>query len=98
MRSLSSTVSEMPSSCEPSRSVVSYTSTWSGVDMLEPVLVAVVLAAHGRGEDLLDLARDRARIAELAVVDRTDRHDLGRGTRQERFLRDIEIAARDVGE
>ena len=54
LRSLSSTVSEMPSNCAPSRSVVSKISTGGrgpahvrSVDMLDPVLVAVDLAADG---------------------------------------------------
>src|SRR4051794_25463412 len=64
----------------------------SSIDMFEPVFVAVVLAADGCAVHLLDLARDGPGLTELAVVDRTDRHHLGRGTREERFLRDVKVA------
>ena len=53
MRSLSSTVSDRPSTWLPSRRVVSKISTASGstgsasADMFHPLLVAVDLAAHG---------------------------------------------------
>src|SRR4051812_36242158 len=104
MRSLSSTVRLMPSSCEPSRSVVSKTSTNRRVscscdlsaDMFVPVLVLVDLAAHGVGEDLLDLASDRAGIADLAIVDGADRHDLGGGPREEALVRRVQVAPHEV--
>ena len=41
---------------------------------------------------LLDLAGDLARIADLAVVDRADRHDLGRGAGEERLVGEVEVA------
>src|ERR1051325_10250789 len=99
MRSLLATVSEMPSSCDPSRSVVSKTSTYlrsSLPDMFVPVLVLIDLAAHGVGEDLLDLAGHRARVADLAVVDRADRHDLGGCAREEALVGGVEVAADEV--
>src|SRR4051794_38800331 len=99
MRSLSSTVRLMPSSCEPSRSVVSNTSTKrrsSLPDMFVPVLVLVDLAAHGVVEDLLDLAGDRTGRADLAVVDGEDRHDLGGGAGEEPLLRGVEVGAHQV--
>src|SRR5680860_1554751 len=97
MRSLSSTVREMPSSWLPSRRVVSKISTPLGADMLVPILVLVDLAAHGGEVGLLHLPGDRPGLAELAVVDGADRHDLGRGPRQERLLGGVEVAAEDVG-
>src|SRR5688572_11963081 len=107
MRSLSSTVSEMPSSWAPSRSVVSKISTRSGrpasrsttgslTDIVEPVLVLLHLAVHDREVGLLDLAGDLARLADLAVVDRAHRHDLGRGAGEERLVGRIEVAAEQV--
>src|SRR3954471_14999431 len=103
MRSLSSTVREMPSSWLPSRSVVSKISTDLGCatpasfcDMFQPVLVAVDLALDGREERLLDLAGDGAGLADLAVVDRPDRHDLGGRPRQERLVGGVEVGAEDV--
>src|SRR5690606_35569003 len=106
----SSTVSEMPSNCAPSRSVVSKMSTASGlpggrrlatslaslIDVLQPVLVAVDLTAHGREVRLLDLLGDRPGPAQLAVVDGADRHDLGRGAGEERLVRAVEVGAQDV--
>src|SRR5687768_8978593 len=90
----------MPSSCDPSRRVVSKTSTDSGSagtsDMFVPVLVAVDLALHCGEEHLLDLLRHRAGLAELAVVDRADRDDLGCGARQERLVGGVEVGAHDV--
>src|SRR5207244_7498643 len=70
MRSLSSTVSEMPSSWLPSRSVVSKISTdrgTSGVDKFQPVLVLVDLTPVGGEEDLLDAAGDGPGSAAFAV-------------------------------
>src|SRR5581483_4801958 len=91
IRSLSSTVRDTPSRCEPSRRVVSNTSTDTSPDMFHPVLVPVFLAAH-RGEvRLLQATGDRTRLpgADDPVVDRLDRHHLGRGTGEERLLGDI---------
>src|SRR5438477_9387031 len=91
MRNLSSTVSEMPSSWLPSRSVVSKTSTDSGnrtstslSDMLHPVLVPVDLASNGGEVRLLDGLGHRAGLADHAVVDLADGHDLSRCPGQER--------------
>src|SRR4051812_28739997 len=64
--------------------------------MFQPVLVPVDLALDGREERLLDLARGRAGLTDLAVVDRADRHDLRGGTAEERFLARVEVAAQDV--
>src|SRR5579862_396150 len=109
MRSLSSTLSDSPSRCEPSRRVVSKTSTprsappstpctAPSADMFDPVLVAVDLAAHGGEEDLLDAAGDGAglAVAHHPVVDRADGHDLGGGAGQERLVGGVEVAAQDV--
>src|SRR5437870_5832503 len=96
MRSLSSTVREMPSSWLPSRSVVSKTSTTLLSDMFHPVLVAVDLSPNGGEVRLLDGAGDGAGLSDLAVVDRTDGHDLGRRPREERLFARVEVVAQDV--
>src|SRR4051812_8485241 len=99
MRSLSSTVSEMPSSWLPSRSVVSKISTASGrsrVDMFVPIRELLQLAPDGGEVALLDLPGDRTGLTDLAVVDRADRHHFGRGTGEERLFARVEIAAEDV--
>src|SRR5437764_11657520 len=91
MRSLSSTVSDSPSRCDPSRNVVSKISTdarireTSGSDMFVPFLVTIDLAPDGGEERLLDLAGHGTGLAaaHLAVVDGTDGHDLGRGAGEE---------------
>ena len=64
--------------------------------MLEPVLVALDLAAHGGEVGLLELAGDLARVADLAVVDRADRHDLGRGAGEERLVGEVEVVAEEL--
>src|SRR4029079_15875904 len=95
------TVSEMPSSWLPSRSVVSKISTdrgTSGVDKFQPVLVLVDLAPNGGEEDLQDAARDGTGRADLAVVDRADGHHLGGGAGEEGLVRGVEIAAEDVAD
>src|SRR5688572_17197563 len=92
MRSLSSTVREIPSSWLPSRRVVSKISTASGrpartgssMHVLVPVLVLVDLAPHGLEEHVLDLAGQRPGLAELTLVDRADGHHLGGGAGEER--------------
>src|SRR5688572_28593902 len=68
----------------------------SGIDVLVPVLVAIDLAAHGGEEHFLDLAGDGAGLADLAVVDRADRDDLGGGAREERLVGGVEVGAQDV--
>src|SRR5579864_6420170 len=104
MRSLSSTVNEMPSSWLPSRSVVSKTSIDAGsvtsgsTDILHPVLVSVDLSAHGGEVHLLDGLGDRPGLADHAVVDLADRNHLGRRSRQERLLGHVEVAAQDVAD
>src|SRR3954471_806986 len=105
MRSLSSTVREMPSSWLPSRSVVSKTSTDSGsvtstgsADMLHPVLVSVDLSADGGEVRLLDGLGHRPRLPDETVVDLADGHDLGGRSRQEGFLAHVQVAAQDVAD
>src|SRR2546423_1119916 len=102
MRSLSSTVREMPSSWLPSRSVVSKTSTDPGrvtsSDMFDPVLVAIDLSANGGEVDLLDGPGHRPRLADEAVVDLSDRHHLGGRPGQESLLAHVQITAEDVAD
>src|SRR4051794_34150411 len=69
---------------------------WPLPDMLVPVLVPVDLALHRGEEGLLDLAGDGAGLAQVAVVDRADGHDLGRRPRQERLVGGVEVGADDV--
>src|SRR5829696_6757553 len=103
-RSLSSTVSEMPSNWAPSRRVVSNTSTAAGtapgasVGMFHPILVAVDLAAHGPGVLRGDGRGHRPWARDGAVVDGVHRGHLGGHAAQEQHLRDVEIAARQVAE
>src|SRR5438874_1882213 len=99
MRSLSSTVREMPSSWLPSRRVVSNTSTDAGSalsDMLDPVLVLVDLAPDGGEVGLLDGPGHGPGLADLAVVDRADGHDLGGGACEKGLVAGVEVAAQDV--
>src|SRR5947209_17627489 len=106
MRSLSSTVREIPSSWLPSRRVVSKTSTTSGsalsistsADMFDPVLVAVHLAPDSGEVDLLDGLGHRPRLADHPVVDLADGHDLGRRPRQEGLVAHVQFAAQDVAD
>src|SRR5581483_2572509 len=106
MRSLSSTVSEMPSSWLPSRKVVSKTSTDAGSvtsasalsDMFDPVLVSVDLAADGCEVGLLDGLGHRTGLTDHAIVDLTDRHDLGRRPGEKRLVAHVEVAAQDVAD
>src|SRR5579872_7254753 len=100
MRSLSSTVSDSPSSWLPSRSVVSKISTErTSADMFDPVLVAVYLSADRRKVRLLDSLGDRARLAfaDDAVVDIADGNHLGSRPGQKRLIRGVQVAAQDVG-
>ena len=64
-------------------------------DVVEPVLEPVVLAAHDGEEGLLQRLGDRARLtaADGAVVDRADRHDLGRGAGEERLVGEVDVGA-----
>src|SRR6185369_3027524 len=94
MRSLSSTVSEMPSSCEPSRSVVSKIST--SADMFDPLLVAIDLATDGLRVLIRDRLGDRTRTRDGAVVYRVHGADLGRGAAHEHLLGDVHIAASEL--
>src|SRR4051794_18529161 len=65
-------------------------------DMFVPVLVAVDLAPHGGEEHVLHGPGDRTGLAELAVVDRADGHDLGGGAGQERLVGGVEVASQHV--
>src|SRR4051794_13135114 len=106
MRSLSSTVSEMPSSWLPSRSVVSKISTESGSvtspgalsDMFHPVLVAVDFPPDGCEVGLLDGLGHRPRLADQTVVDLADRHHLCCGAGEERLFAHVEIATQEVAD
>ena len=71
---------------------------WPSVDMVQPVLVAIDLAAHGGEVGLLHLDGDRARlpVTHLAVVDGADRHDLGRRPGEERLVGQVEVGADDL--
>src|SRR5207245_79483 len=60
-------------------------------DMFEPVFVAVDFAVDDAEEQLLDLARDLARTADLAVVDGADRHDLSGGPGEEGLVGEVEV-------
>src|SRR5438067_957595 len=101
MRSLSSTVSEMPSSWDPSRSVVSKISTASGnfssfVDMFDPLLVAIDFAPHGARVLLRDHCGHRTGTRNGAIVDRVHRAHLGGRAAHEHLVGDVEIAAREL--
>src|SRR6478735_8756033 len=98
MRSLSSTVRDTPSTCAPSRRVVSKISTALGIrsDMFHPVLVPVDLTADGLAVLLHDRLRHRPRAWDGPVVDRADRRHLGGRAAQEDLLGDVEVAAGDV--
>src|SRR6476660_9907132 len=98
MRSLSSTVSDTPSTCAPSRRVVSKISTATGIrsDMLHPVLISVDLTADGLAVLLHHCLRHRPRARDGPVVDRADRGDLGGGAAQEDLLGDVQVAAGEV--
>ena len=64
--------------------------------MLQPVPVALHLAAHDGEVGLLELAGDLTGGADLAVVDRSDRHDLGGGPGEERLVGEVEVAAQQA--
>src|ERR1700694_866056 len=103
MRSLSSTVSEMPSSCEPSRNVVSKISTDSGrvtsfVDMLNPFLVTIDFTSDGARVLLRDRRGHRTGARNLSVVDGVHRADLGGGAADEHLLGDVQVAARQLAD
>src|SRR5215217_6917288 len=97
MRSLSSTVSDTPSTWAPSRRVVSKISTESGFrsDMLHPVLVPVDVAVDGLAVLLHHGLGHGPRARHRAVVDRADRRHLGGRAAQEDLLGDVEVAAGD---
>src|SRR5436305_11262510 len=103
MRSLSSTVSEMPSSCDPSRSVVSKISTASGsvtsfVDMFDPFLVAIDLTANGARVLLRDHRGHRTGTLNRAIVHRIHCADLRGSTAHEHLFSDVEVTARELTE
>src|SRR5437762_8968105 len=97
MRSLSSTVSDTPSTCAPSRSVVSKISTASGLrsDIFHPVLVSVAFAADGLAVLLHHGLGHGPGARHRPVVDRADRRDLRGGAAQEDLLGDVQVAAGD---
>src|SRR5262249_34918066 len=66
--------------------------------MFGPILVAVYFPAHCLGEDLGNRPGDGARTRNAAIVDRIDRRDLGGGAAHEDFVRDVEIAAREIAD
>src|SRR4051794_28492139 len=110
MRSLSSTVREIPSSWLPSRRVVSKTSMDSGrrtsltstaagsVDMFHPVLVLVDLAPDGGEVHVLDGLGYGAGFTDEAVVDLADGDDLRCSAREEGLLAHVQVAAEDVAD
>src|ERR1700728_854825 len=63
------------------------------VDMVQPLLVLVHLAADRGEEGLLDLLRDFAGMARTdgPVVDGPDRHHLGRRTGQEGLVGQVQV-------
>src|SRR3954466_9372006 len=64
-------------------------------DVLVPQLVAIDLAGRRLAEDVEQVAGDRARLAfaDTTVVDLDDRHDLGGGAGEERFVGEVEVRA-----
>src|SRR5436190_509460 len=97
MRSLSSTVSDTPSTWAPSRNVVSNTSTAVGCsDIFDPILVTVDQAAHDPAVLLHDGLRRRPGARHRPIVDRAHRRDLGGGPTQEDLLGDVQVAAGQV--
>ena len=58
--------------------------------------VALVAAVEGVVEDSLDLARDRAGLAEVVIVDLAHRAELGGGAREEELVGERELGAGDV--
>src|SRR5258708_174750 len=105
MRSLSSTVSDKPSSWLPSRKVVSKISTASGsartsADIFVPVLVPIDLTANGGEKDVVHPLGDRTGLtgADNTVVDGLDRDDLGGRSAQERLVGGVQIAAQEMAD
>src|SRR3954451_4596900 len=99
IRSLSSTVSEIPSNCDPSRRVVSYISMLLTASLsvvipvpttrsyeLAPVFVLVDLAAHGLAVLGSDHLGHSTGTRDRTVVDRVHGADLGRGSAHEHLL------------
>src|SRR5215210_2230375 len=68
----------------------------SALDMIEPVLVLVDLAPHGREVGLLDGLGHGAGLADDPVVDRADGHHLGRRPGEERLLGQVQVRAQEV--
>src|SRR4051794_18847031 len=109
IRSLSSTVSEIPSNCDPSRRVVSYISMLLTASLsvvipvpttrsyeLAPVFVLVDLAANGLAVLGSDHLGHSTGTRDRTVVDRVHGADLGRGSAHEHLLGDVKVAARQV--
>src|SRR5215207_354534 len=97
MRNLSSTVTDTPSSCVPSRSVVSKISTASG-NMVHPFLELIVFAPHHLGVAGLDRLGHWAGAGDGSIIHRVHRRDLGRRARHEHLLRQVEVAAGELVE
>src|SRR6187549_1940733 len=74
------------------------TETSAGSDMLDPLSIALDLTAHRGRVGLLDLAGDRTRFSDLAVIDGANGHDLGRRAGEERFVAGVEVAAKYVAD
>src|SRR5487761_2765199 len=65
----------------------------NSVEVVEPLRITVVLAAHRRKEHFLQLLRDWPRLAcsNRSVIDGGDRNHLSRSTCQERLVRDVQV-------
>src|SRR5665647_1566246 len=109
MRTFSSTETDMPSCCMPSRRVVSYSCTLCSSNGSSPRRGAVTASAfHGLHEVrellvtslddgvelLLDATRQRPGLADEVVVDLADRHDLGGRAGEEELVGEHHVAAR----
>src|SRR5665647_1887608 len=108
-RRFSSSETDMPSCCMPSRRVVSYSCTLCSSNGSSPRRGAVTASAfHGLHEvrellvaslddgvePLLDATRQRPGLADEVVVDLADRHDLGGRAGEEELVGEHHVAAR----
>src|SRR5665647_2870846 len=109
MRTFSSTETDMPSCCMPSRRVVSYSCTLCSSNGSSPRRGAVTASAfHGFHEVrellvtslddgvelLLDATRQRPGLADEVIVDLADRHHLRGRAGEEELLGEHHVAAR----
>src|SRR5580658_8719426 len=69
-------------------------------DMFDPIFMVVQLAADGLPVEVLQLAGDRPRaaVADHPVIDRADRHDLGRRPGEKRLLGQVQVGAQEVAD